>query len=408
MNILFLHRNFPAQFRHISAELAKDPNNKVFFITNNDKLQLPGINKIFYKPKREVPKNCHRYLKFYEESIIHAQATAEAALALKEQGFKPDIIYGHTWGQTMFMKDVFPDVPLLCYFEWFYNPEGADVGFDGKILNIDELAKLRCKNSHLLVDLYTCDAGICPTNWQKSQFPEKFHDDIKVLHDGVDTDFCKPNNNAQFIIKEKNLTLTKEDEVITYATRGMEAYRGFPEFMRAAAKLLKKRPNAHIVIGGEDRVCYGPQIMGTTYKEMMLKELPELNMERVHFVGGLPFNEYVNLLQISSAHVYLTYPFVLSWSLLDAMSCGCCIVASDTKSVLEVMQDNYNGLLTDFYNVDKLVEKVEYALDNKDKMQELRHNARKTIVDNYALKDLLPKHIEYIKQLAFTNRITLR
>lgn len=408
MNILFLHRNFPAQFRHIAAELAKNPSNKVVFITNNDKLQLKGINKVVYKLKREVPKNCHRYLKFYEESIIHAQATAEAALALKEKGFKPDIIYGHTWGQTIFMKDVFPDVPLLCYFEWFYNPEGADVGFDGKKLNIDELAKLRCKNSHLLVDLYTCDAGICPTNWQKSQFPKKFHDDIKVLHDGVDTDFCVPNKKAKFLIKDKNLKLTAKDEVITYATRGMEAYRGFPEFMRAAAILLKKRPNLQVVIGGEDRVCYGPQIMNTTYKEMMLKELPDLDMNRVHFVGGLPFNEYVNLLQISSAHIYLTYPFVLSWSLLDAMSCGCCIVASETKPVLEVMQDNHNGLLIDFYNVDALVEKVEYALENKDKMQEIRHNARKTIVDNYALKDLLPKHIEYVKQLAFTNRIALR
>lgn len=412
MNILFLHRNFPAQFRHIAMELAKDPKNKVFFITNNDKLQLQGINKIVYKTKREVPKNCHRYLRFYEESIIHAQATAEAALALKEQGFKPNIIYGHTWGQTMFMKDVFPDVPLLCYFEWFYQAENSDVDFGGKVLNIDERAKLRSKNSHLLVDLYTCDAGICPTNWQKSQFPEKFHDDIKVLHDGVDTDFCKPDNKTKFVVKDKNLKLTAKDEVITYATRGMEAYRGFPEFMRAAAILLKKRPNAHVVIGGEDRVCYGPQLANTTYKEMMLKELDpkksESFMERIHFVGGLPFNEYVNLLQISSAHVYLTYPFVLSWSALDAMSCGCCIVASNTPPVLEFMQDNHSALLFDFFNVEQLVEKVEYALDNKDKMQELRHNARKIIVDNYALKDLLPKHIEYVKQLAFTNRIVLK
>lgn len=400
MNILFLHRNFPAQFRHIAAALAQDPSNKVFFITNNDKLNLPNIHKVFYKPKREVPKNCHRYLRFYEESIIHAQATAEAALALKNQGFVPDVIYGHTWGQTMFMKDVFPDVPLLCYFEWFYNSDGGDMGFDGKELNIDELAKLRCKNSHLLVDLYSCDAGICPTKWQHSQFPKKFQDTIKVLHDGVDTDFCVPNNEVKFYIKDKDLTLTKQDEVITYATRGMEAYRGFPEFMRAAAKLLKKRPNLHVVIGGEDRVCYGPQIMGTTYKEMMLKELPEMDLDRVHFVGGLPFNEYVNLLQISSAHVYLTYPFVLSWSLLDAMSCGCPIVASNTAPVTEVMQDNYNGILFDFYNVDEQLEKIEYALDNKDKMEELRHNARKTIVDNYALKNLLPQHIEYIKSLA--------
>lgn len=405
MNILFLHRNFPAQFRHISAALASDTKNKVVFITNNDKLQLPNIQKVYYKPKREVPKNCHRYLRFYEESIIHAQSTAEAALALKEQGFKPDIIYGHTWGQTMFMKDVFPDVPLLCYFEWFYNSEGADMGFDGKVLNIDDLAKLRCKNSHLLVDLYTCDAGICPTNWQKSQFPEKFSNHIKVLHDGVDTDFCVPNKDSKFVIKEKNLELTANDEVITYATRGMEAYRGFPEFMRAADKLLKKRPNLHVVIGGEDRVCYGPQIINTTYKEMMLKELKDLDMNRVHFVGGLPFNQYVNLLQISSAHVYLTYPFVLSWSLLDAMSCGCCIVASGTQPVIEVMKDNYNGLLFDFHNVDQQVKRIEYALDNKDKMEKIRHNARKTIVDNYALKDLLPKHIEYIQSLAKNNKV---
>lgn len=404
MNILFLHRNFPAQFRHIATALANDSKNRVFFITNNDKLQLPRINKVYYKPKREVPKNCHRYLRFYEESVIHAQAAAEAALALKNQGFKPDIIYGHTWGQTMFMKDIFPDVPLLCYFEWFYNAQGGDMGFDGKILNVDELAKLRCKNSHLLIDLYTCDAGICPTNWQKSQFPQKIHDAIKVLHDGVDTDFCVPNKDAKFFIKDKKIELTTKDEVITYATRGMEAYRGFPEFMKATEKLLKKRPNLQVIIGGEDRVCYGPQLANTTYKEMMLKEL-DLDLNRVHFVGGLPFNEYVNLLQISSAHVYLTYPFVLSWSLLDAMSCECPIIASNTPPVLEFMQDNYNGLLFDFFDIDQQVEKIEYALDNKDKMQELRYNARKTIVNNYALKDLLPKHIEYIKSIA--NKETL-
>lgn len=406
MNILFLHRNFPAQYRHIAATLANDPGNKVFFITNNDKLQLPNINKVFYKPKREVPKNCHRYLKFYEDSIIHAQAAAEAALALKNQGFKPDIICGHTWGPTMFMKDIFPDVPLLCFFEWYYNADGGDVGFDGKVLNEDERAKLRCKNSHLLVDLYSTDAGICPTQWQMSQFPKEFHHKIKVLHDGVDTEFCHPDKEAKFFVKDKNLELTAKDEVVTYATRGMEAYRGFPEFMRAVEILLKKRPNLQVVIAGEDRVCYGPQLMNTTYKELMLKQL-DIDLNRVHFVGGLPFNEYVNLLQISSAHVYLTYPFVLSWSLLDAMACGCCIVASNTAPIQEVIKDNYSGLLFDFFNINQQVEKVEYALDNKDKMEELRHNARKTVVDNYSLKDLLPQHIEYIKQVAMKNKTVI-
>lgn len=427
MNILFLHRNFPAQYRHIATALANDPENNVFFITNNDKLQLPNIKKVVYKPKRQVPKNCHNYLKFYEDSIIHAQATAEAAIALKNQGFKPDIICGHTWGNTMFMKDIFPDVPLLCFFEWYYRADGGDVGFDGKILNEDDMAKLRCKNSHLLVDLYSADAGICPTQWQLSQFPKEFHHKIKVLHDGVDTEFCHPDSEAKFLVKDKNdialvearnleichceegqspdaaiqkKELTSKDEVITYATRGMEAYRGFPEFMKAVELLLKKRPNLQVVIAGEDRVCYGPQLLNTTYKEMMLNEL-DLDMNRVHFVGGLPFNEYVNLLQISSAHVYLTYPFVLSWSLLDAMACGCPIVASNTAPVLEVMKDNYSGLLFDFYDINEQVEKIQYALDNKEKMEKLRHNARKTVVENYALKDLLPQHIEYIKSLAF-------
>jgi len=407
MNILFLHRNFPAQYRHIAFELAKDPSNKVFFITNNDTLQIEGVNKIVYKLKREVPENCHKYLRFFEESIIHGQAAAEAAYALKNSGFKPDVIYGHTWGPTMFMKDIYPDVPLLCYFEWFYNTEGADVGFDGRKLSIDDSAKMRCRNSHLYVDLDVCDAGLSPTHWQKSQFPKEFQNKIKVLHDGVDTDFCRPNKDAKFVVKEKNLELTAKDEVITYATRGMEAYRGFPEFMRAVEKLLKKRPNAHVVIAGEDRVCYGPKLANTTYKEMMLKEL-KLDMNRVHFVGGLPFNEYVALLQISSAHVYLTFPFILSWSALDAMSIGCCVIASDTQPVTEFMKDNYDALFVDFFNVNKLVEKIEYALDNQDKMQEIRSNARKTVVDNYALKDLLPKHIEYVKQLAFTNKIALR
>ncbi len=402
MNILFLHRNFPAQFRYIAPALANNPQNNVFFITNNTTVNIPNITKVIYKLKRQIPDDCHRYLRFYEESVIHAQSAAEAAITLKNHGFIPDIIYGHTWGQTMYMKDIFPDTPLLCYFEWFYNAKGGDVGFDGKEPNIDELAKLRSKNAHLLIDLYSCDAGICPTNFQYKQFPKEFAHKIKILHDGIDTDFCKPKDNVQFLIKEKNLTLTRNDDVITYATRGMEAYRGFPEFMKAVEILQKKRPNLQVIIGGEDRICYGPQLVGTTYKKMMLEQL-NLDLNRIHFVGSLPFNQYIDLLRISSAHLYLTYPFVCSWSLLDAMSCECPIVASATEPVMEFIEDNKNGILFDFFNIEQQVEKIEYALDNKEKMKELGHNARQTIIDNYQLKDLLPQHIEYLTKLANKN-----
>lgn len=402
MNILFLHRNFPAQFRYIAPALANDPNNKVVFITNNSTVNIPKITKVVYNLKRQIPDDCHRYLRFYEESVIHAQSTAEAAIMLKNQGFIPDVIYGHTWGQTMYMKDIFPDTPLLCYFEWFYNAKGGDIGFDGKIPNIDDLAKLRSKNAHLLIDLYSCDAGICPTKFQYKQFPKEFAHKIRVLHDGIDTDFCTPKEDAEFLIENKNIKLTKKDEVITYATRGMEAYRGFPEFMRAVEILQKKRPNLQVIIGGEDRICYGPQLMGTTYKKMMLEKL-DLDLDRIHFVGSLPFNKYVNLLRITSAHLYLTYPFVCSWSLLDAMSCACPIVASATEPVMEFIEDNKNGILFDFFNIEQQVEKIEFALDNKDKMKELGQNARQTILDNYQLKNLLPKHIENLKQLANKN-----
>lgn len=398
MNILFLHRNFPAQFRHVAFELAKDPLNLIMFITTNDKMEVRGINKLLYKP-REVSKDCNNFLNFYEESIHHGQGAATIALAMKQRGIKPDVIYGHSWGSMMFMKDIFPDVPMISYFEWFGVTKGADLDFDGT-RKIDENfeARIRFNNSHLLLDLQSCDIGVSPTKWQKSQFPKEFHNKIQVIPDGVNTEICKPDKDATFLVKDKDLVLTAKDEVITYATRGMEPYRGFPQFMEAVEKLLKSRPNAHFVIAGNEGVFYGDPHPEGSYKDVMLKKL-EIDLDRVHFVGSLAFEDYVSLMQISSAHVYLTYPFVASWSLLDAMAVGCCIVASDTQPVTEFIQDNYNGLLVDFFDVNQLIEKIEYALDNQDKMQSIRDNAVKTILDDYDFKDTLPKHIEFINNV---------
>lgn len=399
MNILFLHRSFPAQFIFIAAQLAQDPANKVIFITNTEYGEISGVEKLIYTvPQKEI-KDATSYLNSYESAITHGQAAANVAIKLKNEGFTPDIIYGHSgWGPTLFIKEVFPDIPLLCYFEWFANPEGADTGFDGTQINEYQKGGLKCANTQVVLDLCSCDAGITPTNWQKSQFPKEFQNKIKVLHDGVDTDFYKPDKDAKFLIKDKNVELSAKDEVITYATRGMEPYRGFPEFMKAVEKLLKKRPNAHVVVAGEDKVCYRGQLEKGTYKEKMLKEL-DIDLNRVHFVGGLTYGEYLKLLQISSVHVYLTVPYVLSWSILDAMSVGCCVVASNTQPVQEVIKNDYNGLLFDFYNIDQQVEKIGFALENKAAMNEIKSNARKTIVENYALKKLLPNHVDFIKDL---------
>lgn len=399
MNILFLHRNFPAQFLHLAKYLGGNPDNNVVFITAREEYNIRGVKKAVYNSDIKTNTNTHRYLNFYEESILHGQGAANVAVKLKRQGFVPDVIYGHSWGQTLFMKDIFPNSALLCYFEWFYNAHGADVDFANRI-NHDKEAHVRVKNSHILVDLYSCDHGLSPTLWQKNQFPKEFHHKIEVMHDGIDTNTFQPNPDNKLILPHLNLDLSDKKEIITYVGRGMEPYRGFPQFMESVAHILERRPNTHIVIVGQDRVCYGNKLPeGETYKKLMLERL-NLDMSRVHFTGHLNSQDYLKVLQASSAHIYLTYPFVLSWSMLEAMSTGCIVIGSDTLPVKEVIEDGVNGLLVDFFNPVQIADRVDEVLDNQAKMEFIRQNARETILNQYSLSNLLPKHIDFLTKFA--------
>jgi len=397
MKILFLHRNFPAQFRHLAIQLAKNPKNEVVFLTNRkDSPDIPGITKVLYGLHREVRQETHHYLRFTEESILHGQGALRTALNLRRKGFIPDVIIGHSWGPVSFMKEVFPESKIIAHIEWFYNVQNSDIDFISQP-QIDTRAKTRYKNSHLLVDLYTCDKAITPTKWQLQQIPQEFHGKTSVIHEGIDTEFFKPDENAVFSCN--NREFTRQDQVITYATRGMEPYRGFPQFMEAVSKIQKRRPNCHVIIAGDDRICYGAKLPeGQTFKKLMLEKY-NYDMERLHFVGSLPYGQYLKLLQVSSAHVYLTYPFVLSWSLLEAMSCECLVLASSTQPVLEVIQDEYNGMLFDFFKSAEIAEKIDFLLENKESMKHLRINARKAIVENYNLKTMLHRQIELINSL---------
>ncbi len=295
----------------------------------------------------------------------------------------------------MFVKEVFPETPYISYVEWYYNYENSDVDFIDKDIDINKKADLVCKNSHILQDLVKSDYVLTPTNWQKQQIPEIFENKIKVIHEGINTEYFKPDKNVQFKIPNTNITLTRKDKVLTYATRGMEEYRGFPQFMTAASILMQQMPDLHVVIAGEDRVCYGRKLHNSTFKTEMLKMF-KYDMSRLHFVGALPYKDYLKLLQISSAHIYLTYPFVLSWSMLEAMATGCVIVASDTPPVTEYMQDNYNGLLVDFNDIGAIIKKVTEVINNREKYTEISENARKTIIEKCDLKDMLKKQIDLI------------
>ncbi len=399
MKILFLHSNFPAQFRHLAVNLAQDGNNRVVFGTTRKEGQIPEVYKFIYTPSRKPHKETHHYVKPMENAVLQGQAVYRALDKLKKDGFYPDVVYGHSgWGPTMFIKDIFPQAKLLCYFEWFYNADGSDVGFDpDEPVSSDDRLRIRIKNTPILTDLYSCDGGLCPTFWQLSQFPKEYHHKLKILHDGIDTQYFSPLKKEKLILPFIGADLSEAEEIVTYVSRGMEPYRGFPQFMETVSLLQKRRKKCHIVIVGEDRVAYGRQLpAGKTYKKLMLNKF-NFDLSRLHFTGRLPYPQYLQVLRASSVHVYLTRPFVLSWSMLEAMSSGCLVIASDTPPVTEVIEDGVNGILVDFFSPKDIVGKIECALDNPDRMELLKINARKTIQEKYSLSDLLPKHLEWIR-----------
>ncbi|MGG6295766.1 glycosyltransferase family 4 protein [Leptolyngbya sp. AN02str] len=404
MRVLFLHNNFPAQFRELARALAQDPNNEVVYGTKHtDPVQLAGVRKVNYAPTREPHPDVHHYVRSYESAVLHGQAVVRMALQLKQAGFEPDVVCSHSgWGNGMFIKDVFPKTKLLSYFEWFCNAEGADADFDPAYpLNMDDYLRIRASNAPMLVDLYSSDRGISPTYWQRSQFPTEFHDKITVLHDGVDTNYFYPEPGAKLVLPEYGLDLSHVDELVTYVSRGMDAYRGFPQFMEAIARLTERRPNCHVVIVAGDRVAYGPAApKGNSFKDIMLEKLPSLDLSRVHFAGTMPYGHYKQVLRASKVHVYLTRPFVLSWSLMESLSSGCVVVASDTAPVREVIQDGVNGFLVDFFSPDKIADRIEDALIHQTDLQPMREKARQTALDRYALSTLLPQHIQLLEELA--------
>ncbi|MBW4680146.1 MAG: glycosyltransferase family 4 protein [Microcoleus vaginatus WJT46-NPBG5] len=402
MRVLFLHPNFPAQYRHIVTALGSDPNHEVVFGTKNERPEwnIPGVRKVVFTPSRDPRPETHHYVRPLESAVLYGQAVFRIAEQLKKEGFVPDIVCGHSgWGPTLFVKDAFPKSRLLCYFEWFYHAYGSDANFDpADPLSLDDFPRIRVKNSPILIDLYSCDWGVSPTNWQRSQFPKEFHSKISVLHDGVDTDYFKPNPGAKLILP--NLDLSGVDEIVTYVARGMEPYRGFPEFIESIAYIQERRPNCHVVVVGSDRVCYGKSLPNNeTYKEHMLKKVP-LDLSRVHFVGSLPYGLYLKVIQASSAHVYLTRPFVLSWSMIESMSTGCLVIGSDTAPVKEVIRDGENGLLVDFFSPKQIADRIDEVMDHPTRMAELRMKARQTALERYALKDMLPRQLQLIKDVA--------
>ncbi|HEX6706223.1 MAG TPA: glycosyltransferase family 4 protein [Albitalea sp.] len=352
MRLLVIHQNFPGQFGHLVQAWAQRPGWDVRALGRDTAPGLPGFNGLVrYKLARRGHPEQHPYLRQMEDATLHGQACARAMIELRRGGFVPDVILAHPgWGETLYAKDVFPDARLIHLCEWYYNAEGADLGFDPEFpLTFDDRARIRTWNALHTLNLTNCDAAVSPTHWQRSRHPEIFQPKITVQHEGIATDVLGPDPTA--VIKTPSGAVLKAgDPVITYVARNLEPYRGFHIFMRALERIQKMHPHCHALIVGGDGVSYGRRPKDApNWREQMLREV-SLDPSRTHFFGRIPHAQYLKVLQVSAAHVYLTYPFVLSWSVLEAMACGAAVVASDTAPVRELNADGSSALLVDFFD----------------------------------------------------------
>lgn len=406
LNILFVHQNFPAQFVYVAHALKDVPGLKLAVVTNkeNDHVDFLPTARYGWEPQR-AGRPEHISTNFALR-VSRGRMAANAMLAIRSQNFVPDVILGHLgWGETLFAKDVFPDARLIVHAEFYYSASGADVGFDPEFPFDDRAERrfeLRAKNAAILAAMIDADRAVAPTHWQASRFPAELQHKIDIVHEGIDTDLIAPNSNAVFRIGGTGQVFRPGDEVITFVNRNLEPYRGYHIFMRMLPRLLSERPNAHVIIVGGDAVSYGaapPQ--GKSWKQIFLSEVRDrLPMERVHFVGKIPFADFVALMQVSAAHVYLTYPFVLSWSMLQAMSAGAPIIASDTEPVREIIEDGVNGRLVDFFDIEMLTDRVVDVLENPDAYKPMRSAARATIIKKYDLRSIcLPRWLDLLGAL---------
>lgn len=414
MKILFVHQNFPGQYRELFSWVVAQRQHDIVFLTQRkDVPEVKGARIVRYARHHSPAKGAYALSQYWEECTSTGYGAAEACTKLKSEGFTPDIIVGHVgWGELTFLKIVWPNVPMIGFFEYFFLAEGGSVGFDPEFpAGAHTPYIMHARNAVNFANIETVDLGHSPTLWQRDTFPESFHNKIYVCHDGIRTDKLCPDPDASVQLNRLGRAVTRDDEIFTYMARNMEPTRGFHVFMRSLPHILDARPNARaLIIGGSD-VSYG-KASGAKggYRAEMERELGDrVDWDRVHFLGRVPYAVYQQIIQISRCHIYLTVPFVLSWSLLEAMSMGATIVASDVGPVREAITHGETGLLVDFFHPEKLATQVADVLARPGTYAHLGPAARRHVVRNYDFATkTLPVHLKKINGLVpKSKRITL-
>ncbi|HEX8165979.1 MAG TPA: glycosyltransferase [Beijerinckiaceae bacterium] len=385
-DLLFVHTNFPAQFGFVAQAMAAR-GHACRAISSETGREVAGVPLTRWGTKRGSTPGIFAPATRAEADLIRGAASARAALALKEGGFTPDVIVGHPgWGETVFLREVFPKARQVAYAEFYYRAEGADVGFDPEFgtPTLEERFRIHAKNATMATAYAEADRIVSPTRFQASLLPAAFRDRAAIIHEGVDLERVRPDPGACLDLGGR--VLDRSVPVVTFINRRFEPLRGYHVFMRALPRLLEAVPDAEVVLIGSDAGAgYGlaaPQ--GSTWRQRFLDEVKDrIDLSRVHFAGHLPHDRMLAALSVSRAHVYFTYPFVLSWSLLEAMASECLIVASDTAPVRDAIRPGQNGLLLDFFDHGALAQTLIEACRDPDSFAPLRKAARETVVADF-------------------------
>jgi glycosyltransferase involved in cell wall biosynthesis len=397
MHILFVHQNFPAQFGHIADYLARQHGYRCTFVSEKPGGRVGAIERIQYQIRGGATEQNHFCSRTFENTIWHSHAVFDALKVRPD--IHPDLVVAHSgFLSTVFLRELYR-CPIINYFEYFYHTHDSDMDFRPDFATGEmERLRARARNGVLLLDLENCDAGYSPTQWQRDRLPKLFHDKVRVIFDGIDTNLWQPLPRSPRRLGQN--TFADNIRVVTYVSRGMESMRGFDIFMKVAKKLCDRRRDVFCLIAGEDRICYGgdERVTGSkSFKQWVLAQ-DNYDLSRIHFLGLVPPPLLAQLFTVSDLHVYLTVPFVLSWSLMNALACGATVLASDTPPVREMIEPGKNGLLVDFFDIDGFVETASKVLDAPQEYRHLGAAGVEMIRNRYSLEVCLPQMLQLYRE----------
>lgn len=399
MRILFVHHYFPGQFQRIAQHYVSEGHDVVAFHRGlqdgRATRPVPGVRAIVYGEEAVSDRPEDHVLHDVDQFVREAASVGFRAVELKDEGWLPDLVYDHSgWGTGAFLHDVFPDAKHIRYCEWFFN----NTAESGEFLTGERPFEARFMNSLLnlptMMDLTRADLMIAPTEWQRRQFPDAIRRQIRIAPDGVDTDLFRPDRDARFTTPEGK-SFVAGDRVVTYVARGADPFRGFQPFIEALGIAQAEDPDLHALILGDRKVYYGAGVGREDHFNDVMRRAA-IDPRRTHFTGVVAYEQYRQALQVSAAHIYLTVPFVLSWSAIEALATGCAFIGSDTAPVREFVEHGREGLLVGFDDPRAIATAISHMVAAGPEIDAMRKAARRRVLRNWSAGSAIRRHLKLV------------